>query len=445
MPASRSRYASSTRRYRGWSNHVRDARWSWQNLIMTPSNPMWVTIMRAAVHLGADRGVVFSHADIVRVAREFDASHGADAYSGMFQTMVVEAPTAAAAPVGKVFRRLDRSLYSIVPSEVWAQIASKRGDLTARTMRDLAREEPFSGDESFDGQLAPPASLASVTPEQQATGGDVRRLAPDVREGRPAGDLVVDASGGSALSVLPAPADLLGGAFIIFRDGLVDFVEGSFREEGLGFEAKVYRRNDASDIYAVGEERADLSALIGAMLGSWQTVFSRSLPLSGRSLLFEIRDARNRWAHQQQLSMDDLWRVIDSMERLLGLVGSHGEASRLREIRTGLIQRHSEVPSRASHRRQDAGIRIHTRRLEGSKYHPIAAYLSGQRSNEVRLSFADLERILGGPLPASARIHRAWWSNGGRAQSSSWIEAGWVVGKVDMQAQTLTFFRRAAP
>ena len=443
MPALRSRDASSARRYCGWSNHVRDAPWSWQNLIMTPSNPMWVTIMRAAVHLGADRGVVFSRADIVRVAREFDASHGADAYSGMFQTMVVEAPTAAAAPVGKVFRRLDRSLYSIVPSEVWAQIASKRSDLTAHTMRDLVREEPFSGDESFDGHLALPASLASVAPEQQHVGGDVRRLAPEVREGRPAGDPVDDPSGGSARSVLPAAADVLGGAFIIFRDGLVDFVDGSLRDEGLGFEAKAYRRNDASDIYAAGEERADLSALIGAMLGSWQTVFSRRLPLSGRSLLFEIRDARNRWAHQQQLSLDDQWRVIDSMERFLGLVGSHGEASRLREIRTALIQRHSESPSPALHRRQDGATRIHSRRLEGGKYLPIAAYLSRQSSNEVRLSFADLERILGGPLPPSARSHRAWWSNGGQAQSSSWIEAGWVVGKVDMEAETLSFFRRA--
>ncbi len=404
---------------------------------------MWVTIMRAAIHLDADRGVVFSHADIVRVAREFDASHGADAYSTMFQSMVVEAPTAAAAPVGKVFRRLDRGLYSIVPSEVWARIASMRGEVTDRAARGLGEKELPSRDESLDGHRAPSASRASAVSEQQAKGENVPELAPDVHEGSLAGNPAAGPSGSSARSVLPAAADVLGGAFIIFRDGLVDFVESSLRDEHPAYEAKPYGRNEALDIFAGGEERADLSALIGAMLGSWQTVFSRSLPLSGRSLLFEIRDARNRWAHQQQLSMDDQWRVIDSMERLLGMVGSLGEASRLREIRTGLIQRHSEVTARPANR-QGGGVRNHTRRLEGSKYLPIAGYLSGQSSNEVRVSFAELERILGEPLPASARIHRAWWSNGGRVQSSSWIEAGWVVGKVDMQAQTLTFFRRAA-
>jgi len=46
-----------------------------------------------------------------------------------------------------------------------------------------------------------------------------------------------------------------------------------------------------------------------------------------------------------------------------------------------------------------------------SKYQPLASYVLTCGLSEIRLRFSDIERILGAPLPPSARKHNAWWSN----------------------------------
>ena len=59
-----------------------------------------------------------------------------------------------------------------------------------------------------------------------------------------------------------------------------------------------------------------------------------------------------------------------------------------------------------------------------SKYDPLLHHL--ERSHgEVELAFADIEAIVGFPLPASARRHPAWWSNSGgtHVQSAAWQSA----------------------
>lgn len=53
----------------------------------------------------------------------------------------------------------------------------------------------------------------------------------------------------------------------------------------------------------------------------------------------------------------------------------------------------------------------------------------------MKLAFVELERILGRPLPASARRHRPWWGNNDRSpQAKAWLGAGRRVGGVDLPA-----------
>jgi hypothetical protein len=85
----------------------------WQHCVMASGDPMWRTILEAARSLDSDKGRSFSRAEIIHLARKLDASHHEMAYSAMFQTMVIEAPTPAASPVGKVFRRLERGHYCL--------------------------------------------------------------------------------------------------------------------------------------------------------------------------------------------------------------------------------------------------------------------------------------------------------------------------------------------
>lgn len=70
-----------------------------------------------------------------------------------------------------------------------------------------------------------------------------------------------------------------------------------------------------------------------------------------------------------------------------------------------------------------------------SKYAPVGDYLSSLMSDQVDLSYQQIEAMVGEPLPPSAHEHRALWSN---STQNPWPmmkivrEAGWRVGHVQM-------------
>ena len=80
-----------------------------------------------------------------------------------------------------------------------------------------------------------------------------------------------------------------------------------------------------------------------------------------------------------------------------------------------------------------------------SKYDALTGWLSTQQPT-VNLSFADIERIIGDSLPASAHNYRPWWgnqtSNPRSRQCLAWLNAGWEVDTVNLAAKTVTFRKR---
>lgn len=82
-----------------------------------------------------------------------------------------------------------------------------------------------------------------------------------------------------------------------------------------------------------------------------------------------------------------------------------------------------------------------------NKYAPLRRWLEGRAEPQIRVSFAELETILGFALPRSARQHRPWWANsfGSHVQAEAWLDAGWQTAQVDLEAQTLVFVRLADP
>ena len=54
----------------------------------------------------------------------------------------------------------------------------------------------------------------------------------------------------------------------------------------------------------------------------WNDCFQKILGPSDRSLVSELRDVRNKWAHQKAFSTDDAYRAIDSISRLLTAVAA---------------------------------------------------------------------------------------------------------------------------
>ncbi len=78
-----------------------------------------------------------------------------------------------------------------------------------------------------------------------------------------------------------------------------------------------------------------------------------------------------------------------------------------------------------------------------NKYLPLENFLKHQIGGEVRMTFAEIEEVLGGKLPRSAYIHRPWWANEamGHIHAKAWLAAGFRTAQVDMEGQTLVFSR----
>jgi hypothetical protein len=102
----------------------------------------------------------------------------------------------------------------------------------------------------------------------------------------------------------------------VYKEGWVQAVSGSFRDD---------RNRLAADGRSV---HWDAHALLTVMWDQWNAVFRSSLGHAERSLVSELREFRNRWAHQKDFDFDDTYRILDSVRRLLQAAGS----SRLAEL-----------------------------------------------------------------------------------------------------------------
>lgn len=87
---------------------------------------------------------------------------------------------------------------------------------------------------------------------------------------------------------------------------------------------------------------------------------------------------------------------------------------------------------------------LRTRAGASLKYQPLGDFLAARQTKAiVRLSFADIEKIIAGSLPASAHEYREWWSNqsdtSNRPQAAAWINAGFIVGRLDQERGWVEF------
>jgi hypothetical protein len=76
------------------------------------------------------------------------------------------------------------------------------------------------------------------------------------------------------------------------------------------------------------------------------------------------------------------------------------------------------------------------------KYRALWRWLQDQSSDEVAMSFADVEDVLGMPLPPSARNHLPhWYGYEGTALGRAIRDAGWRASGVNLTAERVTFVR----
>src|SRR5688500_8089877 len=124
----------------------------------------------------------------------------------------------------------------------------------------------------------------------------------------------------------------VGKALQILNDGLRPYLLRELRPRyGDGFveEARGRLQDGRRTVGGGDETRWDTQVLVAVMWDRWNEVFRETLGFAERSLVSELRDVRNKWAHQTLFSTDDAYRALDSMSRLLSAISAAEQAAEI--------------------------------------------------------------------------------------------------------------------
>jgi predicted AAA+ superfamily ATPase len=151
----------------------------------------------------------------------------------------------------------------------------------------------------------------------------------------------------------------VGKALELLKAGLAPFVEREMKsclKDGVTPSAL---RNFVDDPMIANKPISewDAAALLKLMWDSWNDVFRNTLGFAERSLVSEIREVRNNWAHQQPFSSDDADRALDSMARLLTAVSATPESEEISKMKMELRRLIFDEQMR-SEKRRNAGTAI---------------------------------------------------------------------------------------
>lgn len=128
----------------------------------------------------------------------------------------------------------------------------------------------------------------------------------------------------------------VGRALQLLKTGLAPFIErelkAHFKDQ---WAAAISETLGDTRLKGIGKPLDDVAAQLVVMDRNWGTVFKPILGKAERSLVNELIEIRNRWAHQDAFSGDDADRALDSTERLLTSV-SATEAEEVRKMKTEL-------------------------------------------------------------------------------------------------------------
>lgn len=106
-------------------------------------------------------------------------------------------------------------------------------------------------------------------------------------------------------------------------------------------------------------EFRDVYVLLRTMWDYWHQVFGKVLGHAERTLVSELREVRNRWAHNESFSADDAYRALDSVHRLL-LAISAQEAVEADHMKQEMLRVHfAESAKKETRRAAQTAIERH--------------------------------------------------------------------------------------
>src|SRR3990172_7095235 len=150
----------------------------------------------------------------------------------------------------------------------------------------------------------------------------------------------------------------VGKAMELLKSGLGPFVERELKstyQERAAAEAGRFMGADRVNTKRPVWEW-DAAALLKLRWESWNDISRKTLGPAERSLLSELRDHRNKWAHQETFSSDDAYRALDSAGRLLTAV-SAPQADEIEKMKMELLRLRFDEQVRGEKRKR-AGTAI---------------------------------------------------------------------------------------
>ena len=161
----------------------------------------------------------------------------------------------------------------------------------------------------------------------------------------------------------------IGKALELLKDGLRPFVERELKAEHqqLWFDQfkAALSPQQLSFAGTAEEPNWDIATVLSVMWGQWNQVFRKTLGQAERTLVSELRDVRNRWAHQNPMSYDDVYRALDSAARLLAAV-SAPEAAEVEKMKMEVLRLRFDEQARGE-KRKSAGTAIESAAATGLK------------------------------------------------------------------------------
>lgn len=162
----------------------------------------------------------------------------------------------------------------------------------------------------------------------------------------------------------------VGRALELLNAGLYPFVERKMQVTyGARWKEEVAANLHDHQMAALNRKEAQLDTQILLIIvwDYWNAVFKSVLGYAERTLISELRETRNKWAHQELFSTDDTYRALDSIYRLLNAVSASQQASEIDRQRQELLRIRYESQARQETRK------MNTAPLEGK---PTSGLLS---------------------------------------------------------------------
>ena len=155
--------------------------------------------------------------------------------------------------------------------------------------------------------------------------------------------------------------DRIGKGFEILADGLYSFVDqqmkNAYSASPNDWLSIIKERDSNKTGVNKTYDKNDPLIQLRMITEDWRA-FNKVLNRAQQSLATELRDVRNKWAHNEKFTNDDTYRVLDTMERLLIAIGSPLQSEQIRNMRLDHQRVAYELETKKSILQTEAAVSI---------------------------------------------------------------------------------------